>query len=136
MDPKIPLAAVFAAGSVASVIPGVDAALSIFGAPVGVYAGAAGGILLWLQRLDEGDRLGRWTSILAHYIAGVAAAGASLAYWEALRLIPSGFIGLAVAWGLPFLIPGAAAVLKGLPETLSGWWKSKNAPPADKGNSP
>jgi hypothetical protein len=132
---KIPVLVAAATGVVASAVPGVDAALAIFGAPVGTYAGAAGGILLWLQRLDPGDRLGRWPSIMAHYIAGVAAAGAALAYWETLRHIPSGFVGLCIAWGLPYIIPGAASVLRGLPETLASWWKAKNGPPADKGNS-
>jgi drug/metabolite transporter (DMT)-like permease len=94
----------------------------LFGVPVAVFAGAAGGTLLAIIRLEPGDRFASWTSIAAHYFAGVFATSLALSYWEGLKKMPAGGVAAVVAFALFFVLPGATKVLQKGPEALWSRW--------------
>ena len=126
---KVAASGALIGASLTQSIPFIGHILGIFGAPVAVFAGAAGGLMLAIISMEPGSRLSRWPGIISLYCVTVFFSGGAIAYWEVLQKIPAGAIGAALGWGLPQALPGLARVVAKAPEMISQRFsKDKEAP--------
>lgn len=121
------------AGAVSGGTIGAGAVLgaldAVFGVPVSVFAGCAGGILLGVVRLEQGDRFASWLSIFAHYLGGVFLTSLCLAYSKLARELPAGGVAFVIGFALLFALPGVVRIIQRGPDALWSKFTNKTTEP-------